>query len=119
MDIEYVYGENNGNSYEEQPKASDQQVKTRTHWDPRISVRSIAGTVEVGITPPTPYKERDPNRVNHQTDGVEFDDSADDDRRIMEWLSDNGQFLTLSRSGINRLIEALRTARDEAYGKDA
>lgn len=106
-DTAYVYGSNNGAQY-------DGESGGRTHWDPRISVRAIAHTVEVGIVPPTPYADRDGELMNRPVDGVEFEANGG----IMEWFADNGQFLTLDRSGINRLIGALRDARDDAYGKD-
>lgn len=34
-------------------------------------------------------------------------------------VTENGMFVQLNRDGINRLIRALRKARDQAYGSDA
>jgi hypothetical protein len=91
----YVYGQNNGAGYREaQPGGPDAM---RTHWDPRIEVRAIAETVQVGIIPPS---------TEHSTD----------ERGV--WNSDDGLFLSLSREGVNRLIRSLRELRDEAYGRD-
>lgn len=33
--------------------------------------------------------------------------------------TDDGRFIRLDRSGVNRLIRVLRTARDRAFGADA
>lgn len=96
-DISYIYGDSNGASYVEEAKTSDQTDQRRTHWDPRLEIRDIAGTVQVGIVPPSK-------------------DISTDEAGV--WISDDGQYLSLSRSGINRAIAALREARDSAYGKD-
>lgn len=100
-DASYIYGENNGASYSEdtflsQDGLTDGYLDVRTHWDPRVDVRAIADTVQVGVVPP----------------------STDSTREQGVWDSDDGQFLSLSRAGVNRLIVALREARDSAYGKD-
>ena len=36
-----------------------------------------------------------------------------------ESINESGMFTSLDREGINRLIRTLRTARDQAFGKDA
>lgn len=48
------------------------------------------------------------------------------DKDLNQWVTldsidryHNGWFAQMDRNGINRLIRALRKARDEAYGKDA
>ena len=93
-DVEYIYGDSNGASYTEGTGASGRH----THWDPRLSIQAIAGCVQVGIVPPSKDRSTDEQGL---------------------WDNDDGQFLTLSRGGINRAIRALREMRDEAYGKDA
>jgi hypothetical protein len=89
----YIYGESNGASY---AKGNDGSGR-HTHWDPRIEVRAFAGTVQVGIVPPSKAGSTDEQGL---------------------WNSDDGQFLTLSRDGINRTIRALREARVAMYGVD-
>lgn len=96
-DTVYVYGDNNGASYEDVERGEDLvERKTRTHWDPRIEVSGIAHTVQVGIVPASP--------------------KSSDDGGL--WDRNDGQFLSLSRDGVNRLIVALREARTAMYGRD-
>lgn len=98
-DKTYIYGRDNGSSYvceEADDRSASIVTETRTHWDPRLEIRAVAGTVELGIVPPT----------SRSTDDEGMWDAAD------------GQFLTLSRDGLNRLIKACREMRDEAYGAD-
>lgn len=95
----YVYGEHNGSSYREVSESADGRqgsTETRTHWDPRLQIDAIAGTVQVGVVPPSA--------------------KSTDEQGL--WDTDDGQFLSLSRDGINRTIRALREARDRVYGKD-
>lgn len=95
-DRSYIYGDHNGASYTEEPKTSDQKPVERTHWDPRFEIQVIAGTVQIGIVPSS--------------------DESTDAQGV--WNNDDGQFMTISRSGLNRLIRAARECRDVAYGKD-
>lgn len=96
-DTSYIYGDNNGASYlEKTPNTQDFDVE-RTHWDPRLEIKVIGGAVQVGVIPAS---------TEHSTN----------ERGV--WVNDDGQFLTLSRSGLNRLITAARETRDAAYGKD-
>lgn len=97
-DETYIYGRDNGSSYTHEAGSLTPawERETRTHWDPRLEIRAIADTVEIGIVPPT----------SRSTDAEGMWDAAD------------GQFLTLSRDGLNRLIKAVREMRDEAYGAD-
>jgi hypothetical protein len=61
--------------------------------------------VQVGTT-----NEASEFRFEHK---AECDDSG-------EWSEAfHGWFVTLSRDGVNRLIRALRKARDDAFGADA
>jgi len=100
-DVAYVYGEHNGSEYrsveEESSDGKCSGVEFKTHWDPRISVQRIAGTVQVGIVPPS---------------------DKDSTREFGVWNHDDGQFLSLNRSGLNRLIEALQEAGATTYGRD-
>ena len=98
-DKKYIYGENNGGSYQEliEKDSMHGTLQSRTHWDPRVEVQAIAGTVQVGIVPPS--------------------SNSDDERG--QWNPADGQFLTLSRDGVNRLIRALREARTAVHGEDA
>ena len=90
----YIYGDNNGASY---TKAGDREPTVEhTHWDPRLEIKVIGGQVQIGVIPASA-------------------DSTDDHGK---WNNDDGQFLTLPRSGLNRLIVAARECRDAAYGKD-
>jgi hypothetical protein len=89
----YVYGSSNGESY--QSVLPD--APRSTHWDPRISVQSIAGCVQVGVVPASPTA------------------STED---VGVWVNEDGEFLTLSRDGLNRLIEALQNAGAETFGRD-
>lgn len=91
-DIAYIYGEHNGASFTE-----GNGTEPHTHWDARLEVRVIAGTVQVGIVPPSRTESTDEHGV---------------------WNNDDGQFLTLSRSGLQRLIAMAREARNEVHGKD-
>lgn len=95
-DRSYIYGDSNGASCEEEPKTSDQRPVQRTHWDPRLEIQALAGTVQIGIVPPS--------------------DESTDSHGV--WNNDDGRFISLSRSGLNRLIRAARECRDAAYGKD-
>lgn len=88
-DKTYVYGQTNGSEY-------DDQGDRRTHWDPRIEVQAYPGmSVQIGVVPPTAGT----------VEGA-------------QWISDNGQFLQLDRSGLNRLIEALQDAGSATFGRD-
>lgn len=47
------------------------------------------------------------------------------DEDVKQWVTfdkrdflENGWFVQLDRNGINKMIKALRTARDQAFGKD-
>lgn len=91
-DIAYIYGQDNGSQFTE-----GNGVEPHTHWDPRIEVRAIAGTVQIGIVPPSHTDSTDEHGV---------------------WKNDDGQFLTLTRSGLQRLIAMTREARNEVFGKD-
>ena len=91
---EYIYGMTNGHAYT--LDGSDGTPRTKTHWDPRLSIREAVGVVEIGITPPS--------------------DKSTDDQGL--WDNADGQFMTISRDGLNRLIRAAREARDAAYGRD-
>lgn len=93
-DVAYIYGFCNGDTY--QDMGVRDQGERKTHWDPRISVQSIAGLVQVGVVPPAP-KSTDEAGV---------------------WANDDGQFLSLSRDGLNRLIEALQEAGATTFGRD-
>lgn len=95
MSKEIIYGEHNGSSYT--TGGSDEPMATKTHWDPRVEVTAIAGTVQVGIVPPS--------------------DKSTDESGL--WDRNDGQFLSLSRDGVNRLIVALREARTAVHGVDA
>lgn len=97
-DRAYVYGEDNGASYTELNEKDPMHgaLVRRTHWDPRIEVSAVVGTVQVGIVPPS--------------------DQSTDERGV--WNPADGQFLSLSRDGVNRLIRALREARTSVYGTD-
>ena len=44
---------------------------------------------------------------------------APDESQLRPTPEGNGWFVQLDRAGINRLIRALKKARDDAYGKDA
>lgn len=129
----YIYGDSNGATYDSrQPAQATDQCKTcgeprwhhlnegpfenfvhgpgsviiaghvfnegrLTHWDPRVEVSSFGHHgVQVGIVPAS--------------------STSTDESGI--WNSDDGQFLSLDRDGINRLIRALRDARIACYGKD-
>ena len=93
-DRAYVYGDSNGASYT--TSGSDEPTVSKTHWDPRIEVHAFAGTVQVGIVPAS--------------------ERSTDDQGL--WDNDDGQFLSLSRDGLNRLIEALQDAGAEMFGHD-
>lgn len=96
-DKAYIYGDMNGASYRDRVvNDEDVSVEEKTHWDPRIEVSGIAHTVQVGIVPASP--------------------KSSDDGGI--WDRNDGQFLSLSRDGVNRLIVALREARTAMYGRD-
>lgn len=96
-DRSYIYGESNGASYvDESLGGSSGRGVTRTHWDPRIEVQAIAGTIQVGIVPAS-------DRSTEET-GI--------------WDPSDGQYLSLSRSGANRLIAAVREARIAVHGVD-
>lgn len=95
-DRSYIYGQDNGSSYD--TSRSVKPVSERkTHWDPRIQVQSIAGTVQVGVVPPSETGSTPDSGV---------------------WDPDDGQFMSLSRDGLNRLIEALQEAGAATYGRD-
>jgi hypothetical protein len=95
-DREYIYGDTNGQSYVPYEEGHAEPGQRRTHWDPRLEITHIAGTVQVGIVPPS--------------------DKSTDDGGL--WDPNDGRFMCLSRDGINRAIRALREYRDAAYGRD-
>lgn len=90
-DTAYIYGNSNGVSYD----GLDADSVRHTHWDPRIEVNGIGYTVQVGIVPPS--------------------DRSTDDGGL--WDRNDGQFLSLDWAGCNRLIVAVREARDAMYGR--
>lgn len=96
-DNTYIYGDSNGSSYLD--LEADTDLPRKTHWDPRLDIRAIAGTVQIGVVPP----KRD-------SSGSQVDPPV--------WDNEDGQFLSLSREGCNRLIEAVRQFRNEVYGAD-
>lgn len=49
---------------------------------------------------------------------VEVATIVPDERKLDTTPEGNGWFVQLDRSGINRLIRALRQARDQAFGRD-
>lgn len=94
-DKSYVYGHFNGDRFHADDSTGPGDMKT--HYDPRIEVSAPGGSaVQVGVVPP--------HEAQAHTAG--------------QWFPEEGQFLTLSRDGVNRLIVALREARELAYGKD-
>lgn len=98
----YIYGMNNRITYVDDSGPTDSDSNSgkpaeRTHYDPRVEVQAIAHTVQIGIVPPT--------QLSSGPDSV-------------VWDPDDGKFISLDRNGINRLIMALREARDDAFGKD-
>lgn len=96
-DSAYIYGDNNGATYTDRiENDEDVSVEEKTHWDPRIEVSGIAHTVQVGIVPAS--------KKSTNESGL--------------WDRNEGQFLSLSRDGVNRLIVALREARTAMYGRD-
>lgn len=96
-DTAYIYGDNNGASFTEGAGDPSNPADVHTHWDPRLEIKVIGGQVQIGVIPSSKTQ-------------------STDDRGV--WVNDDGQFLTLSRSGLNRLIRAARECRDSAYGKD-
>jgi hypothetical protein len=121
----YVYGSSNGAEYDEVTDYADGQgnagreIKKRTHWDPRIEVLGWGpdhGLVQIGVVPPTPVSARavDPEGSTPVQDVADIE--ATDG--VWEWFSDNGQFMQLDRSGLNRLIEALQEAGAATFGRD-
>jgi hypothetical protein len=99
----YVYGSSNGSEYSEEVAYANgegnagREIRKRTHWDPRIEVKAWPGMdVQVGIVPAS--------------------DRSTDEQGL--WDNNDGQFLTLSRSGLNRLIEALQEAGASTFGRD-
>jgi hypothetical protein len=102
-DKAYVYGQSNGAEYDEISHFDDghglsgKEITKRTHWDPRIEVTGFDfGAVQVGVVPPS--------------------EKSTDEQGLYD--SDNGQFLSLDRSGLNRLIEALQEAGAAVFGRD-
>lgn len=103
-DKAYIYGCNNGAEYDEEIAYQSDDGKTggitarkRTHWDPRVEVTAFDfGLVQVGVVPPS--------------------DNSTIEQGL--WVSDDGQFLSLDRSGLNRLIEALQEAGVATFGRD-
>lgn len=98
----YIYGAHNGLGYTDDSKTGvaglsrpgDQKV----HWDPRISVKTVAENfVQIGVVPPS--KER-----STPEEGV--------------WVNDDGQFLSLDRAGMRRLIQELQDAAVSTFGRD-
>lgn len=88
----YVYGHANGATYR-----GEDTPEEKTHWDPRVEVTAFDfGLVQIGVVPPSEKSTRD--------QGL--------------WVSDDGQFLSLDRSGLNRLIEALQEAGAATFGRD-
>lgn len=86
----YIYGDSNGVTYD-----GDTTEGRKTHWDPRIEVDGIAHVVQVGIVPAS--------------------SKSTDDGGL--WDRDDGQFLSLDWAGCNRLIVAVREARDAMFGR--
>lgn len=114
-DKAYVYGRSNGAEYEEKFESGSGQTggtRKRTHWDPRIEVTAYPGMdVQIGIVPATRYADRDEADKHPDAEPREGPDGY-------EWFSDNGQFMQLDRSGLNRLIEALQEAGAATFGRD-
>jgi hypothetical protein len=54
-----------------------------------------------------------------EAEHVEVATVAPDDMTLRPTPEGNGWFVQLDRSGINRMIHALRKARDQAFGADA
>jgi hypothetical protein len=95
----YIYGDSNGQSYYD-TVADDLGVPRpdeKVHWDPRVEVTSHSRVVQIGVVPPS--REHSTN-----ASGV--------------WDREDGQFLSLDRDGVNRLIRALREAREAVFGRD-
>lgn len=97
----YIYGDSNGAIYDGAECLRDHvhgvgNCPRQTHWDPRVEVSGFAHTVQVGIVPASA--------------------KSSDDGGI--WDPNDGQFLSLSRDGCNRLIRAVREARIAMYGED-
>lgn len=90
-DTSYIYGDSNG-AWIENVKGGG-----KTHWDPRLEIKVIGGTVQLGIIPSSEDESTDLHGI---------------------WNNDDGQFIHLSRSGLNRLIRAARECRNSVYGKD-
>lgn len=102
-DKAYIYGSSNGATYTEEVAYADgegnagKELRNRTHWDPRVEVTAFEfGLVQIGVVPPS--------------------DKSTEDQGL--WASDDGQFLSLDRSGLNRLIEALQEAGAATFGRD-
>lgn len=103
-DRAYIYGHMNGDAYVIPVEPGDHDMRSapvpatiKTHWDPRVEVSAPGGLgVQIGVVPPS--------EESTEGEGV--------------WNTGDGQFLTLDRNGINRLIRALREARIKVYGED-
>lgn len=67
------------------------------NWDPRISVQARPNMVQIGVVPPS---------SELATDGQGM------------WVEEDGQFLSLDRQGLSRLIKALQAAGLETFGRD-
>lgn len=93
-DKRYIYGDNNGACYDS--AGSDEPTTSQTFWDSRVEVSGVAHTVQVGVVPAS---------------GKSTDDGG-------IWDPADGKFLSLSRDGLNRLIEALQEAGAAIYGRD-
>lgn len=123
-DKAYIYGCNNGAEYDEIVHYADdngnagREIKKRTHWDPRIEVSAFpeGGLVQIGVVPPTPYEEGSGRGI--ELDPISSANEPPAGEKVMEWFGDNGQFLSVNRSGLNRLIEALQEAGAATFGRD-
>jgi hypothetical protein len=97
-DKSYIYGQSNGQSYVTDTGTKEHPPTERTHWDPRVEVLGYPGMcVQIGVVPPS-------DELSTDVQGL--------------WDPDDGQFMQLDRSGLNRLIEALQEAGAAVFGRD-
>lgn len=102
----YIYGQDNGallklaecsnGCSSVEGTGCSECPNNKTHWDSRIEVTAFDNSVQIGIMP------------------------ASDESTVFQgvWKNEDGQFLSLSRGGVQRLIRALRDFRNEAFGAD-